>query len=95
MEFEWDEAKRLINVEKHGIDFCELTEFWEGDLINPAAVREAGDELRLLALGVSRGDDRIIAVVYTVRSGAIRLISARRASRYEREVFRSRFGHGE
>ena len=95
MEFEWDEAKRLINLEKHGIDFGELAEFWKGDLINPAAVREAGDELRLLALGVARGDGRIIAVVYTVRGSAMRLISARRASKYEREFFRSRFGHGE
>ncbi|WP_116969096.1 BrnT family toxin [Blastomonas sp. UPD001] len=95
MEFEWDEAKRLINLEKHGIDFGDLAEFWEGDLLNPAAVRDAGDELRLLALGVTRGDGRIIAVVYTVRGSAIRLISARRASRYEREVFRSRFGYGE
>lgn len=94
MEFEWDEAKRLINLEKHGIDFSELAAFWQGDLVNPAAVRDESDELRVLALGVG-GDDKIIAVVYTARAGKIRLISARRASKYEREVFRSRFGYGE
>ena len=29
MEFEWDEAKRLKVLEKHGIDFWRATELFE------------------------------------------------------------------
>lgn len=30
MEFEWDEAKRLINLEKNRIDFVDVGEVWRG-----------------------------------------------------------------
>ncbi len=30
MEFEWDEAKRQSNIEKHGIDFAEAVAIYEG-----------------------------------------------------------------
>jgi uncharacterized protein len=29
MEFEWDEAKRLSNIRRHGIDFAEITAIFE------------------------------------------------------------------
>jgi uncharacterized DUF497 family protein len=28
MEFEWDEDKRLANLEKHGIDFAIVSALW-------------------------------------------------------------------
>jgi uncharacterized protein len=33
MEFEWDEAKRLSNIRKHGIDFAEITSIFDGEII--------------------------------------------------------------
>src|SRR5689334_16457646 len=33
MAFEWDEAKRLANIEKHGIDFADITEMFNGHVI--------------------------------------------------------------
>jgi uncharacterized protein len=33
MEFEWDEAKRLSNIRKHGIDFTEITSIFDGEII--------------------------------------------------------------
>jgi uncharacterized protein len=33
MEFEWDEAKRLANLDKHGIDFVDIPEVFEGDIV--------------------------------------------------------------
>ncbi|WP_367279849.1 BrnT family toxin [Blastomonas sp.] len=94
MQFEWDEAKRLANLAKHGLDFEDVGSVWDRDLFDVAGTRIAGDELRILALGVMGDDAEVIAVVYTVRASRIRLISLRRANRYERQVFRSRFGYG-
>ena len=31
--FEWDENKRHINIEKHGIDFVDAKELWLGEVI--------------------------------------------------------------
>jgi uncharacterized DUF497 family protein len=51
MEFEWDEDKRLANLEKHGIDFAIAGAVWEGRLLDPYAQNWVGDEHRRIALG--------------------------------------------
>lgn len=94
MEFEWDEEKRLINIAKHGIDFVDAASIWLGDVIDPLHEREVEGEERKLALGAAGRDETIIAIVYTVREGTRRLISARRARRYERKNYQNRFGRG-
>jgi hypothetical protein len=33
MEFEWDEAKRLANLRKHGIDFIDVLAVFDGDTV--------------------------------------------------------------
>ena len=33
MEFEWDEAKRRNNLEKHGIDFVRAKQIWLDDVL--------------------------------------------------------------
>jgi len=33
MEFEWDEAKRLANLRKHGIDFIDVPAVFDGDTV--------------------------------------------------------------
>jgi uncharacterized protein len=94
MEFEWDEEKARINVEKHGIDFMDARRIWERPVIDPAGERVVANEYRPTALGTIGEDEIIIAVVYTVRDGIIRLISARRARRNERQNYQDRFGRG-
>ena len=94
MEFEWDEDKTSINVEKHGIDFLDARRIWQHPVLDPAGERFVGDEYRPTALGIVGEDEIIIAVVYTVRSGIIRLISARRARRNERQIYQDRYGRG-
>ena len=82
MEFEWDEAKRLSNFEKHGIDFVDVViDFQHG-------------ERRVTAIGTINDDDRIVAVVYTMRDRVTRIISLRRARRYERKDYQNAFGRG-
>jgi uncharacterized DUF497 family protein len=90
ISFEWDEAKRLANLTKHGLDFIDAKEIWAGDVLEAPSPRP--EEQRFIAYGVL--DERIIAVVFTRRSQTVRLISARRARDYEREAYQDAFGRG-
>lgn len=95
MDFEWDERKRLANLAKHGIDFVDACKAWEKPIIDPADERIQDDEYRPTALGVIGEDEIIIAIVYTTRDNVVRMISARRARRNERQVYQSQFARGQ
>ena len=84
MRFEWDERKRRANLEKHGLDFFEVIEVFESPHVVVPSTRQGGEE-RLLAIGVLAG--RLVTVVYTTRSEAIRIISFRRARHEERQKY--------
>lgn len=90
MEFEWDEDKRLANLEKRGIDFAVAGTLWERRLFDPYAQNWVGGELRRVAQGAVPDEqgEKIIAIIYTVRESRVRIISARAARRYEREDYR-------
>lgn len=81
MKFEWDEAKRRINLTRHGIDFAALSEVFEGALVTILDDRYDYREKRYLTLGLLKG--YVVAIVYTESDDVIRLISARKAERYE------------
>jgi uncharacterized protein len=84
MQFEWDERKRLSNLEKHGLDFFDVTEIFEAPhIVVPS--RYASAEERFLAIGLCRG--YCVTVVYTVRGESIRIISFRRARHEERQKY--------
>jgi uncharacterized protein len=83
--FEWDENKRQANIEKHGIDFLTATEAF-GDPQRFTFRSPLGEpEQRHVLVGSVQG--RVIAVVYTMREGTVRLISARRARAKEVELW--------
>jgi uncharacterized DUF497 family protein len=87
LRFEWDSCKAANNVEKHGIAFEEAATAF-GDLLGRIASdpRHSLDEDRWVLLGQSlRG--RLLAVMFVERGDAIRLISARRATRRERKGY--------
>jgi hypothetical protein len=89
MRFEWDERKRRSNLEKHGLDFFDVSAVFEGPhIIVPSAYD--GGEMRFLAVGVFEG--RLVTVVYTARSEAIRIISFRRARHEERQKYQELYG---
>lgn len=85
MKFEWDAQKRLSNVRRHGIDFQDATAIFDGDVAIMTDDRFDYDEERFVTLGLLRG--QIIVVVHTEREGVTRLISARKATKYERRIF--------
>ena len=81
MEFEYDENKSQSNLAKHGIDFKDAREVWDGPVIEIERAIRQGEE-RISIVGNFKGDAFI--VVYTWRGENIRIILARRANRTER-----------
>jgi hypothetical protein len=85
MRFEWDEAKRLANLRKHGIDFADVPEIFERDTVTVIDDRFEYDETRYLTLGLLKS--RVVLVVHTESDDIIRIISARKATRYEETTY--------
>jgi len=86
LQFEWDEDKATQNVAKHGVSFLTAAEIFANEIIERIDDREDYGELRLIALG--RVEMEIYRVAYTWRGEkVIRIITAQKASRYEREIY--------
>jgi uncharacterized DUF497 family protein len=85
--FEFDPAKSAANLEKHGIDFDAAQALWEDDALIVARAR-LEDEPRWLAVGRIGG--RHWTAVYTMRDGAVRIISVRRARGDEIDAYQGR-----
>ncbi len=89
--FEWDGRKALRNADKHGLTFDDArTVFFDDQALDGESPQPTG-EPRHLRLGRTTGG-HIAVVVYTLRchddeTAAIRIISARCASRREREAY--------
>ena len=83
--FEWDENKRLANIDKHGIDFADAVKIFDGFITKKQDTRADYGEERFIAVGLLNGIE--IAVIHTIRGDKTRIISARRARREERAVY--------
>jgi uncharacterized DUF497 family protein len=87
VEFEWDPGKSEATYKLRGFDFAYASRIFSGD-VEIAEARRGYGEIRLKAIGQVNAD--MLAVVYTIRGRAIRIISARRANRKERAQWLSR-----
>jgi len=87
VEFEWDPPKAAANVKRRRVSFNEAASLLE-DPLSTTYPDEAHseEETRFLTIGAShRG--RVLVVAHTERNDTIRIISARRATRREREFY--------
>ncbi len=90
--FTWDPLKANINLGKHGVSFEEAGKvFSDTSGLEWEDIDHSAHETRLKRLGVSV-TGRVIIVVFTVRRApdgkeATRIISARQASRKERNAY--------
>jgi hypothetical protein len=87
VEFEWDPEKAAANVKRRRISFSEGATVLDDPLSTtfPDSAHSEG-EMRFLTIGVShRG--HVLVVAHTERNDTIRIISARRATRREREFY--------
>jgi uncharacterized DUF497 family protein len=85
MRFEWDEAKRRLNIKRHGIDFVDVEIVFAGETITFLDDRFSYDEMRLLTFGLLWG--KVVAIVHTETDAVIRVISVRRASKNEENTY--------
>jgi len=91
MKFEWDDAKNRENIAKHGLDFNDAPEVFNSPIVERLDIRFEYSEERWIALGLSHLV-LCVAVVYTERaSNTIRIISFRKADKYEREAYYKTF----
>lgn len=87
--FEWDEQKRLANLQKHGIDFRDVILLTAHPMMVGKA-RTVTDEERWMATG--RMGDILVTMIFTRREDAIRIISIRSARRGERKAYQALLG---
>lgn len=87
MEFEWERNKAALNLWKHGVPFDEAKTIFDDPLyVDFYDPDHSYDEDRYIIIGQSeRG--RLLIVSYTERENVIRLISARKATRKERQAY--------
>lgn len=85
MEFEWDPAKAASNLAKHGVDFPTATKVFDDPSILLGRDPLPRGETRYQAIGSVGGV--VLFVSYTMRGAVCRVISARRASRRERQSY--------
>ena len=81
MEFEWDEDKRQSNICRHGIDFVDVRLVFNDYTVTVEDTRFAYGETRYITVGLLKG--RAVVVAHTERGERIRIISARKATKYE------------
>lgn len=86
MKFEWSEAKRRENFRKHGVDFSDCP----GVICDPGSVTVVDDrycygEDRFRTFGWLQ--DQLIVIAHTEFDDLVRIISARKALRHERQSY--------
>lgn len=85
--FEWEETKSWKNFRDRGFGFEAAVRIFAGPVVEAEDTRESYGERRIKAIG--EHDGMIFVVVYTWRGRVRRIISARFASRKERNGYRA------
>ena len=90
MRYEWDERKRQLNLRKHGLDFADAPDVFEGPTFIRADTREDYGEDRWQFIG--RFDFLPVVIDFTEpASGVRRLVSFRKAAKHERKLLEKAF----
>lgn len=88
LRFEWDARKDAANRRKHGVSFDEAkTVFFDEDAVEYPDPDHSEDEDRFLMIGRSfRLRVLLVCHCYRANEATIRIVSARKATRNEREI---------
>ena len=90
MQFEWDEAKRQTNLHKRRLDFADAEIIFSGATFTVEDDRFEYGEDRYITLGLLKG--QVIVIAHTERNELIRIISMRKATKYEQQLYFQSFG---
>ena len=85
MGFQWDPNKSAANEAKHGVSFLQAAQIFRNPILKAEDTRRDYGEQRFIALGIY--DNEAPRVVFTERDNDIRIISAWKAGRYDREKY--------
>ena len=85
MEFTWSEAKRATNIKVHGLDFIDARSVFEGMTYTFEDDRFSYGEQRFVTLGLLAGI--YVSVVHTESEHEIRIISFRKATKRESQIY--------
>ncbi len=85
MNFEWDDTKRRSNIKKHGIDFVDASMVFDSYTLTIEDDRYDYGEERFITFGILEG--RVVVVVHTENEEFIRIISIRKATKYEEKAY--------
>ena len=87
LEFTWDANKAASNLEKHGVSFEEAsTAFGDPLSITVDDPNHSEDETRFVLVGLTF-EGKLVIVVHVELEDSIRIISAREATRRERNDY--------
>ena len=81
----WDERKRRLNLKKHGFDFVDAEQVFQGLTYTYEDDRFAYGERRFVTLGLLHGN--VVSLVHTEEGDHIHVISMRKATKREREIY--------
>lgn len=85
--FEWDDAKAAGNLKKHRVSFDEaVSVFGDSQAITFSDTEHSESEDRSRTYGIS-SKGRLLVVVHTERKNYVRIISARKATKYEKSIY--------
>ena len=85
MEFTWSEAKRAANLKAHGLDFVDAPRVFEGVTFTFEDDRFSYGEQRFVTLGLLAGVP--VSLVHTETDHEIRVISFRKATNREAQIY--------
>jgi len=85
MEFTWDEEKRRANIIKHGFDFVDTKEVFEGFTFTLEDDRLDYGEERFITLGLLNGT--VVVIAHTEKWNEVRVISIRKATKHEQKIY--------
>ena len=89
-QFEWDEFKRLRNIDRHGLDFYNARTLFDGREVY-TALSQYPEETRFVSTALFN-DGKFYSVVWTWRLDKRRIISFRRARNGEERQYRQLHG---
>lgn len=82
----WDEAKRKLNLKKHGLDFAGCDAIWDHFTVTREDLWQDYGELRHVCFGLLVSE--VVVLVYTERPKGPHVISLRKAEKHEARYYR-------
>ena len=85
MKFIWDEKKRKINLQKHGLDFIDAEKVLSGATFTFEDDRFPYYEQRFLSIGILKS--AVVVIAFAEHNSEVRIISMRKATKNEKRIY--------